>query len=139
MLVFGLVAATSVSAHALDLCMDLNSGEGWVLKNFKAPRKRKCAPMQGFENTLFYAAAMSGMGCTNIEGDHMTLHYSSHNVSYPSYQENVTCHVDLPIPAAGTSWAECVGTYLLTPPGDKAVRIKEVAHVRYCNVDHLGY
>jgi hypothetical protein len=135
----GVVAATSVSAHAVDLCMDYSGGGSWVLKRFKVPARTKCAPMQGFENKLYGAGAMSGMGCTNVVGDYLVLNYTSHNVGYPSYLESATCQVHLPIPPGGTSSGWCYGTWFVSPPGDNANGFNQGVTLRYCNADLLGY
>jgi hypothetical protein len=133
LLALGVVAATSVSAHALDLCMDFSGGGSVVLKRFKVPGRNKCAPMQGFENVQYGGTVMSGMGCTNVAGDWLTFHYTSHNRHYPSYFESAGCYVQLPVSPVGSS-GTCYGTWILSP-GDHTNNFGQDITLRYCNVD----
>ncbi|MEW6271861.1 MAG: hypothetical protein AB1689_21470 [Thermodesulfobacteriota bacterium] len=123
------VLATSVGAQALDLCLDFDGGGSWVLKRFKAPRKNRCASMQGYEPSS--GSGMTGMGCTDKYGYTLTLNYTSHNPSYQAYLESATCKFGLPLPPGGKRGG-CFGTYI-TPGGNGS--FGQWATLRSCDVD----
>jgi hypothetical protein len=127
LLALSVIAASSASAHALDLCMD-----GSVIKRFKAPSKNKCVPIQGVENAYF-GGAMSGMACTSATGETLILNYTSHDwQALSGYQETGTCRAALPISPAGNAGV-CGGTYTTTPGGSNHFWV--FANFRYCSVD----
>jgi hypothetical protein len=130
LLALGLVAATGASAHARDVCMDYSGGGNLVLKGLRVPPKNKCVAMQGFEN-LALGGTMSGMACTNAQGDGMMLHYTSHDHRVTtSYFESGTCRIRLPIQPGGNG-SLCSGTYVVTPGGNG--RFDQFAHFYYCD------
>jgi hypothetical protein len=130
------VAATSVSAYARDMCMQGDYGPRWVLKRFKLPRPGKCAPLQGFEDSPNNSGAMSGMGCTNAGGNSLTLNYSAHNIGYPTYFEAGTCRFELPIPPEGRRDG-CWFTYVAG--GETTYGSAQWTTLSYCDDVDLRY
>jgi hypothetical protein len=128
----GVVAVSSASAHARDVCIDFIGGAGVVLKRFNPPSRNRCVPIQGFENRPG-GGALSGMGCTNHAGTTLIMHYTFDDWGYSTgFSESATCRVTLPIDVA--NGGSCRGTYQTsTDTGQNHFR--RPITTRYCIVD----
>lgn len=128
LIALGVVAASSVGAHARDLCFNFSAGGGFALKGFRVPGVNKCAPIQGFELGSG-RAVIAGTACTNSD-QVMSLHYTSHTGS-GYYFETARCYVYLPIAPTG-SGGGCNGQYVTPSGGDGFTQAMTAS---YCDVD----
>jgi hypothetical protein len=128
LLALGVVAASSVGAHARDLCLTFSGGGGLALKGFRVPGVNKCAPIQGIELGNG-RSVVAGTACTN-SNQVMSLHYTAHAGSV-YYFETARCFLYLPIAPTG-SGGGCNGQYVTPSGGDG---FSQSMTASYCNVD----